>query len=71
MRRWIVNVFWRELGYPRLSLAETHCCLVATDADRASTARRLVSQVRANVAGHHRIRVRFTLHPHQPQEVTA
>lgn len=65
MKRWLVNVFWREVGHPRLPMTETWCGLVATDADRVGTARRLVQQVRQSVAGAYRIQVRFSPYPEE------
>lgn len=64
-RRWIVNVFWRECGYPRLPLTETWCCLMASDDERISTARRLVAETRRLVAGLYGVRVLFSLDPVQ------
>lgn len=69
MRRWIVNVFWREAGHPGLPMTETHCCLVATEHSRRSVASMLVSQVREAVAGVYGIRVLFTPHP-QPSSAS-
>lgn len=65
--RWLVNVWWREPGWPRLTMMETNETDQAVGAGRIPVARQLVRRVRAKVVGPFGIRVTFTPHPQQAE----
>lgn len=58
MKMMVVNLFWRESGYPGLFQSETWRTAECSKEQLQPTMRAMVSQLRRTVCGLHSVRVR-------------